>query len=425
MENINKYIYEISALNELLNTQEKIVVYGAGEYGKRLIDYICSIKKEDKIIGIIVTQMKENHSQYKQFKIQNANSFFLSEMGCYVIIAVSVEYQNQIANIINKFKQKYCYITEKLYMEMRKEINANNLIPYQGIDFLLVGFTKCGTTSLYRALRDIDEIYLSDKKESVYFSWCDKVEDSEKKLINYYLSSIKKNQVVGMIEPSFFYYAKQVHKLFGNNIKIIFLMRNPVEATFSEFKMRVRQGRGELQEAYKKSGKFYEEMFDEHFERCTNEGVLPHEYIYWIKNFQKYYKREQIKIIFFEEMIKEPDKIINDILKFIGVLNIYTNKNFPYVNEGNFVMADEHGYIVAKRMMELIVKRRYMEMEDIQEIYKSQSYYEVINNQFEAAEKLYGVKMTDKQRKKLENYFNESVRRLEKYLDKDLSNIWF
>lgn len=48
-----------------------------------------------------------------------------------------------------------------------------------------------------------------------------------------------------------------------------------------------------------------------------------------------------------------------------------------------------------------------------------------VREQYEHANKLYGVKLTDHQKKKLEAHFNDSVRKLEKELGKDLSKLWF
>ena len=41
------------------------------------------------------------------------------------------------------------------------------------------------------------------------------------------------------------------------------------------------------------------------------------------------------------------------------------------------------------------------------------------------AEKIYGVKMTDRQRTQLCEHFDGSVRRLEKLLGRDLTELWF
>ena len=48
-----------------------------------------------------------------------------------------------------------------------------------------------------------------------------------------------------------------------------------------------------------------------------------------------------------------------------------------------------------------------------------------LSRQMEFAEKIYNPKMTPEQRKRLEDYYRPSVRKLEKILGKDLSKLWF
>ena len=48
-----------------------------------------------------------------------------------------------------------------------------------------------------------------------------------------------------------------------------------------------------------------------------------------------------------------------------------------------------------------------------------------IEKRYEEAPKLYGVKMKAEQRRRIETYYNNSVRQLENWLKKDLTSIWF
>lgn len=423
MEHIEKYIYNIEDLDKCLQSKDEIVVYGAGDYGKRLIDYIIYIKKIDRVKGIVVTEKGKLNSEYKGIKIYEAASF-LEEQKCVVLIAVSLPYQNDIADIVNRYGKIYRYITYEAYVNMGKRLDTKIRVPYKGIDFLLAGFTKCGTTSLHKALMGIKEIYLSEKKESLFFSWCDKVENPEEVLAQNYFDNIREGQLVGAIEPTFLREAERIHYFFGDKIKIIFLVRNPVKALFSAFKMQNRFGLERFEELYQKKGVYSSEMFDKYMDWLLDDGVCNMEYINWINQFWKYYPKEQVKIYFFEELISNPQMIINDLFSFLGISADYKHIELPLANEGNFVMADLESFRIAKLKRELSLKIMYSKLEN-KEWYDDQCRYLEICKQYDKANKIYNVKITEEQRKKAEEYFEPSVRRLETALHKELSELWF
>lgn len=424
MEQIEKYIYSIEDLDKCLQSKDRIAIYGAGDYGKRLIDYIISIKKENRITGIIVTEKGDFNCEYKGIKIYEAASF-LEVQECFVIIAVSLDFQNDIVNVVKHYGKPYRYMMYEAYQDLGKKLDARMPVPYNGIDFLLAGFVKCGTTSLHSALMKVDRIYLPEKKETQFFTWYDKVKNPKKELIDKFFDNIRAGQVVGMIEPTFAGEADRIYDFFGDKIKIIFLVRNPVDAIFSSFKMHNRNGVAELEEAYQSSGVFYIEMFDEYFDRVTNKGKYALEYIYWIEQFWRYYPKGQVKIVFFEELVKNPQMIINDILKFIGISDTYECLKLPLENEGNFVMADIEGYKLAKLRRDLYRENAFMGKENIQKRYEKQFEYMEINKKYDQAEKIYDLKISKQQRLKAEAYFEESVRKLEAALNKELSQLWF
>ena len=198
-------------LDKCMKTNMDIILYGIGEYGKTLTDYLLEAGNKEKLKAIIVTKKTANEHEYNGIKIWDAETYLGMEDGL-VLIAVSGKYQKDIEKIVRRFNKKYCCVTDRLYQEIVKRLK----VPYQGIDFVVAGFPKCGTTSLYNAIHGKREIYLSKIKESQYFEWCDKVENPEKVLAMKYFNDIRKNQIVGMVEPSFVDRPERVYKFLGN-----------------------------------------------------------------------------------------------------------------------------------------------------------------------------------------------------------------
>lgn len=427
-----KYIFTVSELEELLQTEESVVLYGAGDYGKEIANYIISIGKKTKIAGFLVTE-KSPEITYKGIRIWKLKEEWnIKFQDCLILITVSLPNLPEVVEIVQKYKKRYLCITPELYNNIKRKKKTNckqeQSALFKGWDFLAAGFSKCGTTSLYQVLRQIDDIYLPETKECELFGWCDRIENPKERLVETYFNDIRKNQIVGMIEPTFINYAERIPDFFGRQIKIIFCVRNPVDAVFSVFKMYGRGScAGELVKPYKKfGGKCSMEVFEYWFAQRTKQNCPDlYHYAEWIGQFLKYYPKRQIKVIVFEELIQSPRDTVNDILQFIGSSGEYMLEELPHINEGKFVMADLNGLEIAERRGRLEAIYRYPDGvlgQSRDTIYEE---YLEVKGRFRQAEKIYDLTLSGEMRKKLERYYYDSVRELEGMLNKDLSEIWF
>ncbi len=348
----------------------------------------------------------------------------------FIIIAVSQVYLSEIVGIVRKYGERYCCVTEFLYKEITRKLNPDLTLKqigtYEGLDFLLAGFVKCGTTSLYQALRNVDDIYVSEDKESQFFSWCDKVENPKEKLIRDYFNNIPKGKIVGAVEPTFARWAVRIRDFFDKRVKLLFLVRNPVDASFSLFKMfcRDKSNKVRIVDAYKKFGGEYKEGVFEEF--CKGRSpVRLFKYADYIQQFLECWPKDQIKIVFFEEMIENPRKTINEILQFVGSSCEYMYEDLSRENEGDYVMADIEGLEIACRRGKLSYEYRYLKEASGRNEEEIMDELATVEKQYNQARKIYDLKLSEGERKMMEAYYNDSVRELERMLNRDLSEIWF
>lgn len=423
---INRNIYTTYGLNEILDREEKVIIYGVGVYGKKIADYIISMGKQAKIEAFYVTDKKEDY--YRNIKILDSEEWHLVGGDRPIIIAVSHVYLSEIVGIVQQYGREYYCVTEFLYDEVhRKSVSGSisgQIGTYEGLDFLLAGFVKCGTTTLYQVLKNVEDVYVSENKESLFFNWCDQVKNPKEQLIRDYFGNIQKEQIVGAIEPSFAKQAVRVREFFGKRVKILFMVRNPVYASFSLFKMVSRGGATGVVEAYKKCGGKYKKGVFEEF--CKGQSAVRlFKYSDYIKQFQECWTKEQIKVVLFEEMIQNPRKIINEILQFIGSSCEYNDDNLPQENEGNYVMADIDGLEVASRKSKLHNEYYYFKEASGRSRDVIMNEFVEAEKQYNKAEKIYDLKLSEDERKMMEAYYNDSVRELEKVLNRNLSEMWF
>lgn len=79
--------------------------------------------------------------------------------------------------------------------------------------------------------------------------------------------------------------------------------------------------------------------------------------------------------------------VIQDMLEFINVSCKYQHEDFPFVNGGNFVMADAAGYKLAKLRFELKHEIRYPDYESEQEKNERQVKCSEITREYNNAKK--------------------------------------
>ena len=216
---------------------------------------------------------------------------------------------------------------------------------------LCVGFAKCGTTTLYDIMKQHPDIYLSGIKEPIYYGSKELVKNRgfEWYLNRYYNKNISKqivmeiNPIIGRDVP-----AQKIMDDFGKNTKIIFLIRNPMERLYSEFKMNLVDGTcfSNLKDNLCDSTReLYDKWIKENF--IENDGTYylkesystkfceSGNYYEKIKDYLTVFDKNNVKIIFFEDFIKNPKLECEKIFDFINVKHDNSINYNIHSNDGN------------------------------------------------------------------------------------------
>ena len=204
-------------------------------------------------------------------------------------------------------------------------------------NFFIVGAAKAGTTSLYEILKDFPEIYMCPYKEPNYFNKKSMEDDhplpkfrTEEKYLKLF-ENVTNQKIIG--EAS--HYLKDsdapnlIHQV-SPKAKILISLRDPVERAYSQYLMLFSRGLS--------SASFRQEI-----EYELQNGSNPHQwgikmdvglYSKHIKKYLKVFGHEQVKIIIFEEFIKNTKETLEEILKFLELdttlSNFSAKKHNPY-----------------------------------------------------------------------------------------------
>jgi hypothetical protein len=180
------------------------------------------------------------------------------------------------------------------------------------LDFLVPGFSKCGTTTLCALLNDHPELFVPEQKEPNFFAW------NWKFGWNWYEERFvpganKRFHGEGSQGYASDEYAEvcacRIQEHFPRT-KLIFLARDPISRLASSF--REMHHHGHIYGAYPpySIGAAIQKM--PNMWRDTR---------YWhcINIFRRYFPDEQIHVAFAEDMRKDTESVIRGCFKFLGV----------------------------------------------------------------------------------------------------------
>lgn len=193
-------------------------------------------------------------------------------------------------------------------------------------NFFIVGAPKAGTTSLYKYLSQHPEIFMSEIKETNYFSF-DEIraqglfynEENVKTIEQYnnLFSSVTYELAVGEASVSYLFYEKVPQKIFEYNAsaRIIMVLRDPVERGFSHYLMDKRMGlvKKPYEDIVRSAHHNKKDLL--YYQQYVELGF----YYEQVKRYLRIFGPEQVKIFFFEELKYDISQVVIDIYEFLGV----------------------------------------------------------------------------------------------------------
>jgi len=204
------------------------------------------------------------------------------------------------------------------------------------IKVAIVGAQKSGTTSLLKYLGQHPKIQGQEDKEFSFFT--------EEKLYKLGLDyNIKrsfgdlnsKDLLIKQVELSQSLIGLERLKNHNPKVKLIFIVRNPVDRFYSSYNMQVSSGyiqeslSSVLSKIENGENHLYKKMF-----------VTRSDYTKALRNIYTYFPKEQLKILLFEDLKKNPAKVVSEVIS--------------YLNHSEFKLQDTEIYNKTKQSSKLL-----------------------------------------------------------------------
>ncbi len=204
-------------------------------------------------------------------------------------------------------------------------MTKNQMIDPRKPNFLIVGAAKAGTSSLWHWLRQHPQVFMPRNKEPGYF-----VHGYGVKNLEEYLSLFAAGQGKPCIGEATAAYlaapesAPWIHDTLGR-IKIIILLRNPIERAYSLYCWMVMEGYERIETFEEALAQESSRMASRQFQQnCLQ--YFP-DYLYFntglystqVEHYINCFGADSVKIFLFDELKSNPEVLYTDACDFLGI----------------------------------------------------------------------------------------------------------
>lgn len=189
-------------------------------------------------------------------------------------------------------------------------------------NFMVVGGMKCGTTSLYHYFKNHPEICAPCKESYLFTPRLNQETESfakrysENEYFQLFAQTVTERTLVAGEVSSIYLYCHdevipEIKRILGD-IKIIIVLRNPVDRAYSNYSYFARDMRDKrtFEEAIEEELNGAELQPPLHY---VNMGFYSDQVKGFLDNFS------QVHVVLFDDLVTKPEKVMEDIYRFLGV----------------------------------------------------------------------------------------------------------
>ena len=177
---------------------------------------------------------------------------------------------------------------------------TKNTFDQKKIDFIIIGCDKCGTTDLGNILNRTNKFCLPVHETPIFED-----KDNINEISDFLSKLIIKKKINGIKRPSYINYEHVLKKIYmyNKNIKLILIIRNPVERFISHFLEFIRYDFIEFKNINRNITKLLNEnkTFINSYPR-SKEILISSNYFKNLKKLLKIFPRENLLLLDFEEI---------------------------------------------------------------------------------------------------------------------------
>ena len=291
-------------------------------------------------------------------------------------------------------------------------------------NFIVVGASRAGTSYLDRFLIQHPDIYLPSRREANFFATSDFPflfngpgdEEMNTEIIRTWdryemlFDEVTQERAIGESSVFYLYYPGTAQRIYQtrHTMKIIIMLRNPVDRAFSAYTYLLRENRETLtfEEALKEEPRrksedygpmwFYREL-----------GL----YYQQVKHYTDVFSKDQLKIILYDDFINDLQGTMEKVFRFLGL--------FTEVPMDTTMLLNESGIPKSRKAFDFFAKPHF-----VKEIIKPFVPSKTRTRLGHKAKSLFlePINMNTATRKELINYYRPDIMNLQNLIGINLSS---
>ncbi len=194
------------------------------------------------------------------------------------------------------------------------------------LDFLIIGAMKSATSSLHKYLLEHNGIYLPPEKEAPFFSDDNRFDQGYSCYFKDFFRDASLDVLLGTVTPLYMMNPAVPQRIKDTcpNVKLIAILRDPIERAYSHYLMAVR--------IWGETRTFEEAMVNQlqkdRLTEARQNGSYWRNYIVFgeygriLKEYFDLFPQEHIKIKYMDELVTTPYAFMSDLFDYLGLSNV-------------------------------------------------------------------------------------------------------
>lgn len=196
------------------------------------------------------------------------------------------------------------------------------------LDFVVIGASKSGTTSLFHYLREHPAIWLPTEKDAPFFSADEWYQRGWESVVDDCFHGAPEEALWGTVTPRYMEDPRVPQRMAAlmPNLKLIALLRNPIDRALSQYRQQVRRGKEKrsFEEAVSteltpKVAAQLREQWQQGSLKASERYLLTGEYGRILEKYRESLPRQQFLILFSDQLLADRGKAIDAIISFLGL----------------------------------------------------------------------------------------------------------
>ena len=288
----------------------------------------------------------------------------------------------------------------------------------------LIGAQKAATTSLYSWLSQHPEICAPmTVKDYAFFTRDDFFNNGLESLSRFYEEDFNGEKIVLQGSVHYIYFEKALKRIQNEfpDAKFLLVLRNPVERAISAYEYAVKFNYETL--GIEAAFAAEEDRKTDPDNRVRSELTYKSHGLYYkqIKTFLKYFSEEQLKVILYEDIANQPERVVKNTFGFLNVNDSFKpnlesmnqtgrvkNKTFQKLAFGNSKFRN----FITRKVMPLFLSQKA----------KDKLRWKMIHLNTKDSGQDYLSGLDPQFRRELNDFFKKDIEALEHFLSRDLSH---